>query len=68
MVGKDIKKLQELIDSLEKVKQEEDKKKLEQEKTSQNSAEQVKEDEKENTTNMNTKVSGNISSSNQVNK
>lgn len=68
MVGKDIKKLQELIDSLEKVKQEEDKKKMEQEKTSQNSAEQVKEDEKENTTNMNTKVSGNISSSNQVNK
>lgn len=68
MVGKDIKKLQELIDSLEKVKQEEDKKKMEQEKTSQNSAEQVKEDEKENTTNINTKVSGNISSSNQVNK
>ncbi len=68
MVGKDIKKLQELIDSLEKVKQEEDKKKLEQEKTNQSSTEQVKEDEEENTNNMNTKSSGNTSSRNEVNK
>lgn len=68
MVGKDIKKLQELIDSLEKVKQEEDKKKMEQEKTSQNSAEQVKEDEGENTNNINAESFGNTSSRNEVNK
>lgn len=67
MVGKDIKKLQELIDSLEKVKKE-DKKKTEQEKSNPDSTEQIEENEKENTTNIDTKSSENTSSSNQVNK
>ena len=64
MVGKDIKKLQELIDSLEKLKEEEDKKKTDLDKT--NTTGQVQEDEKDNDNNI-VEVNNTLNNSNTTN-
>lgn len=69
MVGKDIKKLQDLIDSLEKIKQEEDKKKLEQDKTNITTKEGNESgSETDDNTNINEKQLRNNSTANKTNK
>lgn len=69
MVGKDIKKLQDLIDSLEKIKQEEDKKKLEQDKTNITTKEGNESgSETDDNTNINEKQLRNNSTTNKTNK
>ena len=61
MVGKDIKKLQDLISSLEKVKEKEDKKKTELEKTTNNTTNSVNNEENTNINSDNIVVNTNIS-------